>query len=131
LRYQPYERKIANLAYRLTRDPNNRDEIAQKDTDVSLFWPLHRNWNAIARHNYSLKHRHSKEWLAGVEYDSCCWALRVVSRTYVSNINDPAWGDHPNESHALLLQLELKGLSNVGQSINSLLENTEHGIVGY
>jgi LPS-assembly protein len=131
LRYQPYQRKIANLSYRLTRDPRDSNEIAQKETDVSLFWPLRHNWNAIARHNYSLKHQRSKEWIAGVEYDSCCWALRVISRNYVSNISDPTWNDHPNENRALMVQLELKGLSNVGQSIDSLLENAEHGIAGY
>jgi LPS-assembly protein len=66
-----------------------------------------------------------------LEYDSCCWALRLVTRGYVTNLEDPKWGEHPETNRSLMLQLELKGLSNVGQNIQSLLENQEHGIAGY
>jgi LPS-assembly protein len=130
LRYQPQRRKIANLAFRLAKDPVSGD-FTQHETDLSLFWPIHTHWNLIGRRNYSVRDHHDKEWLAGLEYDSCCWALRLVTRGYVTNLEDPKWGEHPETNRSLMLQLELKGLSNVGQNIQSLLENQEHGIAGY
>jgi LPS-assembly protein len=130
LRYQPQRRKIANLALRLAKDPNSGD-FTQHETDLSVFWPVHTHWNVIGRRNYSMRDHRHKEWLAGLEYDSCCWALRLVTRSYVTNLEDPNWGDHPETNRSLMLQLELKGLSNVGQNIQSLLENQEHGIAGY
>lgn len=129
LRYQPQRRKIANVALRLAKDANG--EFTQHETDVSIFWPIHTHWNFIGRRNYSLRDHRHKEWLAGLEYDSCCWALRLVTRSYVTNLEDAQWAEHAETNRTLMLQLELKGLSSVGQNIQSLLENQEHGIAGY
>ncbi len=129
LRYQPQRRKIVNAALRLTKDVNG--EFTQQETDFSVFWPVYNQWSLMGRRNFSIRDHRHKEWLAGLEYDSCCWALRVVTRNYITNLEDPNWGDHPESNRTLMLQLELKGLSNVGQNIQSLLESQEHGIAGY
>lgn len=129
LRYQSSPRKIANLALRLARD--DQGDFTQQETDLSLFWPVHRQWSVVGRRNYSMLHHLEKEWLAGIEYDSCCWALRLVKRSYITNMSERDWMDNPRYNNAVLLQLELKGLSSVGQDVQSLLENREHGITGY
>lgn len=125
LSYQPHKRKIVNFGMRLTRDPLT-GTLTQQELDASVFWPVLPNWNLIARRNYSLLDSRDKEWIAGVEYDGCCWALRLVSHGYTVNTALP----HGTQN-SFMLQLELKGLASVGQDITNLLETAEHGIAGY
>jgi LPS-assembly protein len=126
LRYQPHKRKIMNFGVRLTRDATT-GTLTQQELDASVVWPLLTNWNLIARRNYSLLDTRDKEWIAGLEYDGCCWALRAVSHGYVL----PGATPHPALQNSFMLQLELKGLASVGQDITTLLEKPEHGIAGY
>ncbi|MEJ2347081.1 MAG: LPS assembly protein LptD, partial [Gammaproteobacteria bacterium] len=112
--YQPDRQHIVNVEYRYRRD-------LLKQTDISALWPLGRRWNGIARWNYSLQDRRTLEAIGGVEYDSCCWALRLVARRYVT-------ADQGKQNTAIYLQLVLKGLTSVGRGVDDLLE---HGILGY
>ena len=58
----------------------------------------------------------------GLEYDSCCWALRAAApRRYISDDGE----DHDN---AFYLQFVLKGLAPVGQDYGTVLESA---ILGY
>ena len=126
LRYQPHKHKIINFGVRLTRDPTT-GLLIQQELDASVVWPLLPNWNLIARRDYSLLDSRDKEWIAGLEYDGCCWALRAVSHGYVL----PDTAQRPTLQNSFMLQLELKGLASVGQDITTLLEKPEHGIAGY
>jgi LPS-assembly protein len=82
-----------------------------EQTDLAALWPLSqqadRRINMVGRWNYSLQDGRTLEALIGMEYDTCCWALRVAGRRFVSNVG----GDTNN---ALFLQLELKGLTSFG-----------------
>lgn len=127
LRYQPHKRKILNFGVRLARDPAT-GTLTQHELDASVFWPVLPNWNLIARRDYSLLDTRDKEWIAGLEYDGCCWALRAVSHGYMATTNSPNGTQFQN---SFMLQLELKGLASVGQDITNLLERPEHGIAGY
>ncbi len=113
LRYQPDERRVINLAYRFIRD-------LTEQTDVSLAWPLARNWRAVGRFNYSLEENTTLEAFAGIEYESCCWGIRLVGRRYLTNTE----GDHSN---AIFLELELKGLAGVGTGTSGFLEQSIPG----
>lgn len=114
LQYKPAPRSIINIAYRY------RDAMLEQ-TDVSMLWPLGSRWHLIARHNYSIQDRRILETLAGLEYQSCCWRVRVVSRRHVDD-------DLGNTDRSLYVQFDLKGLTSIGTGLESLLE---HGILGY
>ena len=62
------------------------------------------------------------EGFAGFEYESCCWITRLVAREYVNDINDV------DKNTAIMLQLELKGLTSFGDGVKTFLER---GILGY
>ena len=83
-----------------------RDRVDQ--ADIRLRWPINERWNVLSRWNYSFDDDDTLEALAGVEYESCCWALRVVGRRYLRNRD----GDFRN---GIYLELELKGLGSVGR----------------
>lgn len=114
MRYHPSPDRLLNLGWRF-----RRGQIDQ--TDLSFAWPLGRRWNAVGRWNWSVDERRNIETFVGFEYQSCCWAIRVVSREYIAT----RAGDKTN---SLYIQLELKGLANVGRGTEALLER---GILGY
>jgi len=114
LQYHWDERRIFNAAYRF-----RRDQLAQ--TDFSFLWLLNPNWQVVGRWNYSQRDHRPLETLAGIQYESCCWIFRATTRRYVSDLS----GD---STRSLYLQLELKGLANIGHSVEDILE---HGILGY
>ena len=115
VRYQSDDNHIINLAYR------QRNDLIEQ-TDVSVNWPLNKQWNAIARWNYSLDRERSIDSFAGLEYENCCWIVRVVGREYINDL------DQDDENSSLLIQLELKGLTSFGDKIKKFLG---HGILGY
>ena len=114
LQYRPQNNKIVNLAYRF-----RRDSIEQGDVSVS--WPITKSWNFVGRYNYSFRDRESLEQFFGLEYESCCWGLRMISRRFLSTrdgTRDTSFG----------LQLVLKGMMSVGTAADKMLER---GILGY
>jgi len=114
LQYRPASNKIMNFAYRFRRD-------SLEQGDVSWAWPLTSKWSFVGRYNYSFRDDRTLEEFYGLEYGSCCWGLRVVSRRFISTrdgTRDTTFG----------LQLVLKGMTSVGTAADKLLER---GILGY
>jgi LPS-assembly protein len=106
LQYQPTENRIFNLGQVF-----ERDRVEQ--VDMSFEWPLASHWSMRARSLYSTLDERNIESYAGLEYNSCCWALRMFgSRRWQG-------GEQVN---AVMVQLELTGLSKLGQASASPLE---------
>ena len=120
--WRPGPDRILNLGHRIVSTGTSAET---EQLDVSGIWPLDRlgapEWRGSARWNYSLDADVSLETLLGVEYDSCCWALRAAARRYIADDGE----DHEN---AFYLQLVLKGLAPVGQDYGTVLEDA---ILGY
>ncbi len=115
LQYKPSQRHILNLGYRFEGD-------RQKQLDLSFFWQFSSKWSAVGRWNYSQYDRRLLEGLAGLEYSSCCWAVRVLSQRFLVDSVKEEYDE------SVSLQLELKGLSAIGHDIRQILER---GILGY
>ena len=118
LSYRPDENRILNIAH---RSVNTGSTAETEQLDFSVLWPLGNSWRFAGRWNYSLDADRSFESLLGVEYDSCCWALRFAARRWISD-------DGESHEKKLYLQLVLKGLAPLGQNYGALLENA---ILGY
>lgn len=113
LRYQPESRSVINLGYRYQRQ-------RLEQVDVSAAWPVSDRWRLYGRSLYSLRDEKSIEHFAGFEFSSCCWNLRAVARDYVSRRSG-------ERDRSFYLQLELKGLSNVGLAADAFLEKAIRG----
>jgi LPS-assembly protein len=114
LQYRPAINEVLNLSYRYRKD-------SLKQGDVSWSWPLGSRWNFVGRYNYSFRDKEALEQFFGIEYESCCWGLRLVTRKHLST------RDGTRES-SIGLQLILKGMSSVGTAADEMLER---GILGY
>jgi LPS-assembly protein len=113
IRYQPEYRSVVNFGYRFQRD-------RLEQADFSAAWPISDKWRLYGRALYSLQDKQSIEHFAGFEYSSCCWSVRAVGRSYVSRRTG-------ERDRSLYLQLELKGLSNVGLAADAFLEKAIRG----
>ena len=114
LQYRPQSNKIMNFSYRF-----RRKSIEQGD--VSWSWPLSEKWNFVGRYNYSFRDDRTLEQFYGLEYESCCWGVRLVTRRYIST------RDGTTDS-SIGLQLILKGMMSIGTAADKLLEQ---GILSY
>lgn len=125
LQYKPDRNHIFNVSYRFERN-------ILETREISGIWRINPQWSVLARQHEDLLQNRELETVYGIQYDSCCWGLRLVKRRYYSGAfpNEP--GGDPNNPYneILFLELELKGLSSFGQKkqIDSLLRR---GILGY
>lgn len=101
LSYRGREGRQAAIGYRFRRD--RVDQV-----DVRVRYPVSNNLNLIGRVNYSFEDDQTLEVLAGIEYESCCWALRLTGREFVR--------DRDAETRtSVFLELHLKGLGSLGR----------------
>ena len=114
LQYRPSGRKLFNLGYRFRQD-------LLEQGNISWSWPLSESWNFLGHYNYSLRDNKSLEQFYGLEYESCCWGIRMVYRQYVSTRDG-------QEDNSFGIQFILKGMTSIGTNANKLLER---GILGY
>jgi len=105
---------LLNMAYRYRRD-------VLEQTDASFVVPVNSNWRLVGRWNYSLRDASTLESFAGVEWEGCCIAARVLGRHYIRNREGET-------NNAIYFELELKGLASLGRDSGQFLEQA---ILGY
>ncbi|WP_088062614.1 LPS-assembly protein LptD [Xanthomonas fragariae] len=111
---------IINLAYRYRRNLiNGSDQL--KQADFSFLYPINPTWSAVGRYYYSLLDRKPLEIIGGVQWDSCCLAVRALVRRFVRNRD----GEMDN---SIQFEFVLKGLSSFGQNTDRTLRRA---ILGY
>ena len=70
-------------------------DMPRLSIDIDLtYLPLDNNWSIFAAVNYSLEENLSVEDMIGVEYDTCCWTVRLLQLRYYNNVS----GQVPNFS---------------------------------
>ena len=118
LSYRPDQDHIANITHRVIRDDDPTLDTEQ--IDLSGLWRINEHWRIAGRYNFSLDGDTSIETLLGLEYDSCCWAVRFAARRYIAD-------DGEDHDLSVYLQLVLKGLAPLGQDYGALLESSISG----
>jgi LPS-assembly protein len=133
LQYRRDAERVINLGYSFVRhgDPqanlpatSSRNNL--KQTDLSFAWPVIHNWSAVGRWTQSINEGHFQNLLAGLQYDSCCWAVRgLAGRTFINldANNSPQYNDE------FYIQFALKGLGSFGPGDPTQLLNSS--INGY
>ena len=128
LNFEPKDNHIVNLSHRY------RDNAGQlnEEIDFSFAWSINERWRMVGRWYNDLSEGRTIEAMAGIEYESCCWAVRLVGQKYLNTQLDSfgmpiSINDEYNEG--IYLQFVLKGLGSAGQSgLDRLLTSS---IAGY
>ncbi|MDQ8039372.1 MAG: LPS-assembly protein LptD [Rickettsiella sp.] len=123
VQYHPHPNQLFNINYgrirygdALVTSPPTPPNSHQNDFNrlgFSFATPLKNQWSTVGGWNYNFSHDYSQSYFYGLQYDSCCWAFRVVAgRTfYALNQNS-----NPIFSNMIYFQLQFKGLSTIGIS---------------
>lgn len=105
---------IVNLDYRY-----RRDLIEQASMTAEV--PVGAAWKLVGGYTYSLRDRRAIDAFAGIEWDSCCTAIRILSRHYVYDYQG-------NSNNAIMFEIQFKGVGSYGQHAGTFLQNA---ILGY
>ncbi|MCP4274035.1 MAG: LPS-assembly protein LptD, partial [Gammaproteobacteria bacterium] len=109
---------ILNLRHRVNRYQSN--EVIEQ-AELSLVWPINDKLSFVGRWHQELRKDRTIDSFAGLEYESCCWAVRLVARRYL-NIRLDQQGiplpDFDKYNNGIYLEFILKGLTNVGKNLD-------------
>ena len=142
--YSPSSRKVFNAGYRYRnladrylKNENNQNipdgEGGFKTTsgdysqaDVSFAWPVYKDWSVLGRWQYDFTNSRNLEILSGVEYNTCCYQVRVLWRQWADE--DDTNIDHAKSKTGIFLQFVFRGLGDISSSsVGEYLD----GIKGY
>jgi LPS-assembly protein len=119
---------ILNLGYSYRRNRTNANlgrDINQ--VDISSYVPVTRDWRIFFRSLYSIENRDRVNDLAGIEYNSCCWRVRLAYQRFAdqrTNQNNPELVEYEN---AIYVQIQFKGLGGIGSTIADVMEENIRG----
>jgi len=89
---------------------------------VSLVYPINERWTLVAKYHQSLQFDETVENLLGINYESCCWGLKILAGQTGEEGDDFAETDS-----SIYFEITFKGLSQVGQDIDTQLRNAIPG----
>ncbi|MBI2785937.1 MAG: LPS assembly protein LptD [Legionella longbeachae] len=128
IHYQPKPNAIINFGYSylingdVTNVRNNAGvDNALHQAIASISWPLSDRWSTIGAYSHNISKNYSMMSLLGIQYDSCCWAVRVLGGRTFKSLDS---GYLPQYNNNIYLQILLKGLGSVANSDPSSILNT-------
>jgi LPS-assembly protein len=129
--YEADHGELVNFGYSFRRPrPNGLIMRKTEELSASFYLPLGNKWTAFAAANYSLVDDKSVEDMFGVEYDSCCWTVRLLHLRYFNNVsgqlvdlNDPELVREDTTQ----FQIILKGMGGYGDRITQIMEDMIRG----
>jgi LPS-assembly protein len=123
---------IFNLGYSYNRpQQQSRLQAETEQMTASTYLPVYTNWHLFGAINYSLIDNQAIEQMLGVEYENCCWIVRVMHLRYYDNDTSGFFPDFNNpdleQEHTTQVQFVLKGMGGFGSRITNILEDMIRG----
>ena len=114
-RYEDDQQRLFSARYQFD------DAANQEFTKFSAYWPVGYNTRLVGHSYYSWSEERAIESLAGIEHgSSCCWRFRFLVRDYQTDASQ-------DNNLGFYMQLELRGFANIGDDIDSVLEDSIEG----
>lgn len=89
---------------------------ALNQLSVAYAWPFNDHWSSMGAYSYNISKHYQMMSFLGVQYDSCCWGLRLLGgRTFRDLVQD-GLAPVPRYTNSVFLQVFLKGLGSVGNN---------------
>lgn len=119
LSYQPAPNQMVNVGYTYFVNGDITVLNAQSQVDplhqisTSFAWPLNEKWSALGAYNYNISKKYEMLSFLGIQYDTCCWAIRLIGGRSFQSLSSSL---HPQYNNNVYLQVQLKGLGSMGTS---------------
>ncbi len=129
--YQREDRAVFNVGYSYRRPVTlvDRDTVTEQ-AHLSAYYPVNDRWSVYAALNFSVEGSTSVEDMFGIEYDTCCWRVRLLHLRYIDTVPglNPDFSDPDLErEYSTQVQVVLKGMGGFGNRVTDLLENMIRG----
>lgn len=113
--------QLYNVGYFYRRAIQDQRQQGYQQIAGSFVQPINNNWRLMGHAQYDLNKNLTREWLVGLNYESCCWGASVYARSYYNDLDDPK---DPNVSakKAVMAEFTLKGLGGLSGRLASLLK---------
>jgi LPS-assembly protein len=129
LRYFDDEARIFNLSYYYKRDNVtfiNKDGVEQvgptRQLNSSTVLPINTHTSIMAGAAYDLSLNRELEYLAGIEYDDCCYRARLLwRRTLDNDLAGVVRAEDLQYDEGIYLEIQLKGLAGFGATVTQML----------
>ena len=95
--------------------------------DFSTYFPINTEWSLFLRSLYDLEENERINDLAGIEYNSCCWRIRLVYLRSLDQKTGANVSELVEHENAAFIEFQLKGLGGVGTRVSSMLEEVIRG----
>jgi LPS-assembly protein len=123
---------IFNLGYAYNRAvQTNTLQSETEQATASTFLPLGTNWRLFGAVNYSIIDDTAIEQMAGIEYENCCWLVRLMHLRYYDNGTTGFIPDFSNpdlqQENTTQVQFVLKGMGGFGSKIPTVLGDMIRG----
>ena len=124
-RYSSPEYVASALSNRISASNRTIYENGISQVGMTASWPIADSWAIVGAYYYDTKEKQPADQLVGLQYSSCCYAIRVG---YERKIN--GWeNDNSKYENQISFNIELRGLSpNYGLGSNQMLRQ---GILPY
>ncbi len=119
---------IVNLGYSYRRNRTLiNDGLDIDQLDFSTYYPFSKEWRVFLRSLYDLEENERVNDMAGIEYNSCCWRVRLVYQRYIDQNTNRAANQLVEYENATYIEFQLKGLAGIGTRVSELLEEFIRG----
>jgi LPS-assembly protein len=130
LNYQIDKYNSVQLNHRYTR---NVSGSSLEQASLLASFAINKDWAFVGRLTEDLQQSRSLESYAGLQYESCCWAIRIAYHRYInSNLSDDGlFNENRDEFNSgFVLQFIIKGLDGTQGPIGTQ-EMFDSSIFGY
>ncbi|WP_334079105.1 LPS-assembly protein LptD [Microbulbifer sp. M83] len=128
VRYLDEDLRLFNFSYRYLRREERfdaSDNLIQgpiEQLDASMVLPVANGTSILARANYDVTFDRELEYMAGVEYDSCCYQVRLAwRRTLDNDLADVVTPEELTYDEGVYIEFQLKGLAGLGTTVTNML----------
>jgi len=128
--YQFAKNQAIQLNHRYTRDVSG---TSLEQVSLLANKTINKNWQFVGRVTQDLQNKRSIESYAGLQYESCCWAIRFAYHRHLnSRVNDVnAFAENRDEFDSkFMVEFVIKGLGG-GKSRLSTYDMFNSSIFGY
>lgn len=130
LNYQIDKYNSVQLNHRYTRNVSGN---SLEQVSLLANYAISKDWAFVGRLTQDIKSKHSIESYAGLQYESCCWAVRLAYHRYInSNLSDDGFFNEDRDAFNSGFELEfiIKGLNGKQAAIGTQ-EMFNASIFGY
>ncbi len=121
LHYQPASNKIMTLGYTYLVNGNLIDinDLGLQQSSLNQItgaygWPLSEKWSTLGAYSYNISKGYNMLTLFGVQYDTCCWAFRLLGGRAFQSLTTT--DSTPQYNNNVYFQVLLKGLGSMANS---------------